>query len=163
MTLTYTLRFRDLWRFNAVHQLRSVAVQFLYIGLALLFAYSTVSGSKCSGAPCALAAVIAFVLVYIVALGIQLAFNAAFLFSRNNKNVLTQHRVEVTSEGLYEVTTYSRCLFLWPGIHKVVHAAGITAVYVTAHSAILVPDKTFASPIDRDEFLRRIKEGANAV
>jgi hypothetical protein len=161
--LTYTLRFRDLWRFNAMHQLRSVAVQFLYIGLALLLAYSTVAGSKCSGALCALTGVIAFLLVYVVALGIQLAFSAAFLFSRNNKNVLTQHRVEVTSEGLYEVTTYSRCMFLWPGIQNVVHTAGITAVYVTAHSAILVPDRTFASPIARDEFLRRVKEGAHGV
>jgi hypothetical protein len=163
VTLTYTLRFRDLWRFNAVHQLRSVAVQFLYIGLALLFTYSTVSVSKCSGGFCALTAVVAFVLVYVVAFGIQLGFNAVFLFSRNNKNVLTQHRVEVTSEGLYEETTYSKCLFLWPGIHKIVHAAGITAVYVTAHSAILVPDQIFASSTDRDEFLRKIKEGANAI
>ena len=163
MTLTYTLRFRDLWRFNAVHQLRSVAVQVVYIGLASLFAYSTVTGSKCTGGSCALSAAIAFVFVYFVLLGVQLAFNAAFLFSRNNRNVLTQHRLEVRGDGLYEETAYSRCLFLWPGIHKVIHAAGMTAVYVTAHSAILVPDQVFASATDRQEFLRKVKEGANAV
>jgi hypothetical protein len=163
MTLTYTLRFRDLWRFNAVHQLRSAAVQCLYIGLAVLFAYSSVSGSKCSGSTCVLPAFITFVLIYIVMLGFQLGFNAAFLFSRNNRNVLTQHRVELRSDGLYEETAYSQCLFLWPGIHRVVDAAGMVAVYVTAHSALLVPNKTFVSSAQRDEFLRTIKANASAV
>jgi hypothetical protein len=160
VTLTYTLRFRDLWRFNAVHQLRSVVVQVFYIGLAALMAYSTASGSECTGASCALPAALTFLLVYLVLLGFQLAFNAAFLFSRNNRNVLTEHRVEVRSEGLYEETAFSRCLFLWPGIHRVIHAAGFTAVYVTAHSAILVPDQAFASVADREQFFRRVKEGA---
>jgi hypothetical protein len=143
--------------------MRSVPAQVCYIALAALFAFSTVSDNKCTAAACTPLAVVAFVLVYAVLLGFQLAFNAAFLFSRNNKNVLTQHRVEVKDEGLYEETTYSRCLFLWPGIHKVIHAAGMTAVYVTAHSAILVPDHTFSSLDDRDEFLRRVKGGRDAV
>lgn len=163
MTLTYTLRFWDLWRFNAVHQLRSIPVQVFYVALAAVLASSTVSRSTCAAASCISLAVIAFVLVYVTLLGIQLALNAAFICSRNNQNVLTRHRVEIKEEGLYEETTYSRCLFLWPGIHKVVHAAGMTAIYVTAHSAILVPDHTFASPSDRNAFLRRIKGGRDAV
>lgn len=49
---------------------------------------------------------------------------------------------------------------MWPGIQEVIHAAGITAVYVTAHSTVLVPDHTFAEVADRDQFIRAFKERA---
>ena len=163
MTLSYTLRFRDLWWFNAVHHFRSIPAQILFLGLATLFAFSTASGSKCAGAMCAAVGAVVFVLVYLALLAFQLVFNAAFLYSRNNRNVLTHHRVEVKDEGLYEETTYSKCLFLWPGIHKVVRAAGITAVYVTAQTAILIPDRAFSSPSDSEELLRRVQGARKAI
>lgn len=164
MIIVYTTRFRDLWTFNAIHQLRSVPFQVLYGGLAVLFAFSTVHGSDCDvKGSCAFLGVFSFVLLYVALVALQFLFNAAFLFARNNRNVLTEHRVELKNEGLYEETAYSRSLFMWPGIHRTVSAAGVVAVYVTAHSALLIPNRSFASAIQRQEFIRAIEASRNAA
>jgi hypothetical protein len=92
----------------------------------------------------------------------QFLFNAAFLFARNNRNVLTKHHVELRTEGLYEETAYVRSLFLWPGIHRIVSAAGFVAVYVTAHSALVIPNRSFSSSTQRDEFIRTINANRKA-
>jgi hypothetical protein len=158
VTLVYTLRFRHLWRFNAVHQLRSIPFQCVCMGFALLLVWIALHGSACHArGGCAGLSAFVFALGYIVLLGFQFLFNAAFLFARNNRSVLTEHRVELQAEGVYEETAYNRSLFLWPGINRVVSAAGFVAVYVTAHSALVIPNRTFASPSQRDEFIRSIR------
>ena len=158
MRIVYVTRFRDLWRFNAVHQLRSIAFQCVMVVVSLLFAWATVHGSHCdSRGYCATVGIGAFVLFYGAGVGGQCLFNAAFLFSRNNQNVLTEHGVELRAEGLYEETAYVRALFLWPGLNKIVTAAGIVAVYVTAHSALLIPNRSFESEAQRKEFIETIR------
>ena len=83
--------------------------------------------------------------------------------TRENRNVLTEHRVELRDDGLYEETAFSRSLFLWPGIHRVVSAADFTAVYVTAHSALLIPIKAFESAAQREQFISTLRGKLHAV
>lgn len=164
MKIAYVTRFRDLWRFNAVHQLRSLSFQSLMVLVSLLFAWATVNGSHCGARGyCGTVGVGAFVLVYAVGVGAQCLYNAAFLFSRKNRNVLTEHRVELRAEGLYEETAYVRSLFLWPGLNKIVTAAGFVAVYVTAHSALLIPNESFESATQREEFIQLIRANMKAA
>jgi hypothetical protein len=164
MRIVYTTRFRDLWRFNAVHQLRSLAVQVYFVGISALLTWASVLGSSCGKrGSCLTVGVIFFVLVYFVVVAAQFLFNAAFLYARNNRSVLTEHRIEIKEDGVYEETAYNRSLFLWPGIHKTVSAAGFFAIYVTAHSALLVPDSAFVSAEQRQEFIGAIKGKLNAI
>jgi len=163
VTIVYTTRFRDLWRFNAIHQLRSVPFQFLNLGLAVFFAWVMVHGDRCDARGiCAFVGVFVFILMYVVLVAVQFVFNAAFLFARNNRNVLTEHRVELRTEGVYEETAYIRSLFLWPGIHRTVTAAGFVAVYVTAHMALVIPNRSFSSSAQREEFIRTIDANRKA-
>jgi hypothetical protein len=162
MTIDYTVRFSDLWRFNAVHQLKSIPFQLLYMGLAALIAWSTAHGDSCSAkGDCIWVGCFTFVFVYVALVAFQFLFNAAFLFTRDNRNVLTSHRVELKTEGLYEETAYTKSLFLWPGIHKVVVAAGFVAIYVTAHSAILIPKRSFTSASAFRQFVDAVKAQLN--
>jgi YcxB-like protein len=164
VTIVYVTRFRDLWLFNAMHQFRSIPFQALYGGLAAFGAWSAVNESQChSYGACAVQSLVTFVLFYLAMTAMQFVFNAAFLVSRQNQNVLTEHRVELRRDGLYEETKYSQCMFLWPGILRIVTAAGFIAVYVTAHSAVLIPDKCFDSPDQRARFLDAMKSGTSAA
>ena len=164
MVIVYTVRFRDLWRFSAIHQLRSPVFQAFTVGICALLAWFSVRGSSCTEKGiCIAVGLILFILAYVSLVALQFAFNAAFLYARNNRNVLTEHRVEIRDDGLYEETAFSRSLFLWPGIHRVVKAAGFTAVYVTAHSALLIPIKAFESTAQREQFISTVRGKLRAV
>ena len=45
MPIVYTVRFRDLWRFNAMHQLRSPAFQAFTVGTCALLTWFSVRGA----------------------------------------------------------------------------------------------------------------------
>lgn len=159
VTVVYTARFFDLWRFTALQQLRSIPVQIFYAGLAAALALMSVRNDEhcdMSGA-CVAVGVILALIVYLSMFVLQLGLNAVFLYSRNNRSAFTEHRVELTRDGVYEETQYKRSLFLWPGIRKVVSGVGMVAVYVTAQAAVAIPKRSFASIEQREFFIRTIQ------
>ena len=86
MPIVYTVRFRDLWRFNAMHQLRSPAFQAFTVGICALLTWFSVRGSSCTEKGiCIAVGLIFFVLAYVSLAALQFAFNADFLYARKQK------------------------------------------------------------------------------
>jgi hypothetical protein len=164
MNITYTNTFSDIWRFQAVHQFRSLVFQVFSLGISALMAWSTVKNGKCvQSGSCLGLAIFSFVAVYAALITFQFLFNAIYLYSRHNKAMLTGHRVELRENGIYEETAFNQSLFFWPSISRVTTAAGFVAIYVTAHSALVIPVKAFGSAEAHQAFVRAVREKSSAA
>jgi hypothetical protein len=92
----------------------------------------------------------------------QLFFTIVYLFSKKDKNVLTHHINETKDDAFYEETKYSKTFSYWPGIVSAVSRPGFVAVYITAHSAHVIPNRVFSSNSQRAEFLAFVNEKIQA-
>jgi hypothetical protein len=157
MRIQYDLRFRDIVLFQAVHQFLSPVLQTLYL-LAPLFAYHAEAsdGATAEGA-------IAFALtLYVVMWLVQFAFNALYLISRKNGNILTAHSIELRSDGIAEETQFTQTFVQWPGIAKVVSRPGFVAIYISSQQAHVIPNRAFPSAPLRAEFLATARQKVRA-
>src|SRR4051794_24832867 len=118
LRLEYDLKYPDIVLFNAVHQLFSPLIQALYLGFALFIFWAECLSHPASSA--AATATVAYASLWLA----QWAFNAALLYSRHDKSVVTRHVLEVRDDGLLEETAFNRSLFYWPGLFKVVSRVG---------------------------------------
>ena len=159
MKISFENTFLDIWKFNCSHQFRNVATQAVYIlgGLAIfsiIYQYE-IDGVKQNSL---LASFFIAGVFYLFMWIFQLVFNLFSLYSKSNKSVLTQHTVEIQDEALFEETKYNRSYFYWNGIEKILQAAGFIAVYVTAHTAILIPRRSFKSVELKNKFYESLLE-----
>lgn len=158
MRIQYDLKFTDVLLFQAFHQFLSPAVQGFYLLGAWFFWHAESSaGSPASDA--AFMAIAAYALMWTV----QLAFNALYLMSRKNGNVITRHAIELQLDGLAEETQLTRTFVQWAGIAKVVTRPGFVAVYISSQLAHVIPNRAFASSSERDAFLTAIRQSGRAV
>lgn len=153
MRIQYDLKFTDVLLFQAFHQFLSPAVQGFYLLGAWFFWYAESSAGS-PAADAAFMAIAAYALMWMV----QLAFNALYLVSRRNGNVITRHAIELHPDGLAEATQFTRTFVQWAGIAKVVTRPGFVAVYISSQLAHVIPNRAFASPSDRDAFLAATRQ-----
>jgi hypothetical protein len=152
MRIEYKNKFSDILLFNAVHQFLSPVLQGFYlIPLGLFFLSELGDGSAFAAATSAL-------LWYLGLWVFQFVFNAAYLFSRKYKSVLTTHIVEIQDDAFFEETKFNKSFFYWPGIVKAVSRPGFVAVYVAPHMAHIVPNRAFSSKEQRARFLALVRE-----
>ncbi|HEX7892482.1 MAG TPA: YcxB family protein [Ramlibacter sp.] len=149
MRLEYRLTYADMLLFAAAHQFFSPLLQLMFLGLAALIAGS--GGDNATST--AFAACGWYAGLWLA----QFALIAAFLVSRKNRTHLTTHAIEVSDRSLYEATRYNESHFFWPGVIKAVSRPGFVAVYVAQHTAHVIPDRAFASPEQRSEFLAVVR------
>ncbi|MFS2036681.1 YcxB family protein [Polaromonas sp. CT11-55] len=157
MRIEYENKFSDLLLFNAVHQFRSPVLQGLYLLFFALFFWSELNYGTTSAAATSAS------LWYLAMWVLQFGFNAAYLFSKDNKSVLTMHIVEIQDEAFFEETKFNKSFFYWPGIVKAVSRPGFVAVYVAAHMAHIIPNRAFSSKEQRDRFLALVREKIDAA
>jgi hypothetical protein len=104
---------------------------------------------------------------YLACWAVQFVFNAFYLYSRHNDRLLGPHTISISTEGFGVESVFGRSLYYWHGIVKVVERVGYLAVYVTPHSAYIVPTRAFAKVSERDSFrvelLRYFKERRASV
>ena len=155
MKIEFKNTFLDILRFNAAHQVRNIPLQVFYFSLFGLFFYYEYS-KEGSGNSIIKALVISLVF-YILMWLFQFAFNIFYLYSKDNKTILTTHIVEIQDESFYEETAFNRSYFYWSGISKIKTISGFIAVYVTPHSAVIIPKRVFSSKRSRDEFLNHLR------
>jgi hypothetical protein len=157
LRLEYPLTFGDYWLFNIIHQFLSFTVQFfLLLGAGTIVLISI----KKSGV---LASLFAGGVVYIILCLVQMFALVCTLYSRKNKAVLTGHILEVQDAALYDETPFYRSYYYWTSIAKVVSRPGFVAVYVAAHSALIIPTRTFSSHEQRTAFVSLVKARAKAA
>jgi len=157
MRIEYRNNFSDILLFNAVHQFLSIPLQGLYLGLTAWIFYSeSLEGSLFLSVEVAL--------LWYVALWIfQLVFNVVYLCSRKNHSVLTDHKVEVQEDALLEETKFNKSFFYWSGVVRAVSGPGFIGVYVTPHTAHVIPNRAFESEQQRKQFLHLLKEKISAA
>ena len=150
MRVEYSNTYTDLLLFSAAHQFRSIPLQAIQSGFALLTGVLFwLNGYVVAGL---LVATISYVAIW----AFQFTFNAFYLYSRDNNRVLTKHTVSITDEGLFEESPFNKSLHYWPGIVRVVERAALLAIYITPHAAHIIPPRAFDSPSQRQEFKREL-------
>ena len=153
MRIEYDNRFSDILRFNDSHQFRSIALQTLVIIIVIFCVFSGLdyedAEEKIATFPEML---VAGLYLYVALWVFQFVFNVFYLLSRKNKSVITRHVIEIQDESFYEETPYNRSYFYWGGVYKVTKIAGFIVVYVTPHTAHIIPNKAFESVAERKKF-----------
>jgi hypothetical protein len=152
MRLEYRIRYLDRLVYNYCHQFLSpVANGFFVIAAILIFANELKDRSFVVSA---IVALVFFVAMWFV----QLLFLAILLLTRRSDSVLTDHVLELQDDGLYDTTQFHQSRVFWKGIQRVVSRPGLVAIYIAQHSAMLIPNRAFASANARNQFLETLKE-----
>ena len=160
MRIEYRVSYLDTLWFNVTHQLLSPLVSGFYIVLAFVIGV----GQLRIGNTFVHSVGVAFTLYVIMWLA-QSLFTAAWLFSRRDDPVRTEHVTEVGDDGLFDSTKFSKVHYFWPGVRKVVVRPGFIGIYVAKHLAFVIPKRAFGSEAARAEFLAlvRAKKGESQV
>ncbi|MET1076935.1 MAG: YcxB family protein [Pseudomonas sp.] len=151
MRLEYENKFRDLIQFYGAHQFCSPVLQIFIMGTAVFLFSVQLERSPMSVAATGAALWYAGMWLF------QFLFNIIFYASRKNHSVLTKHILEITDNALIEETKYNKSFFYWNGVIKAVNRLGNVAIYVTPHSAHIVPRRAFASSAQRRELIALIQ------
>lgn len=156
MKIKYDFKFYDLLAFTTWHQFYNPVMQICFTGLPILWVHDM-------GNFRVVELITIAIIFYGIILDIHYAFNALYLLSRNNKNLLTTHEIEVADEAFIEETEFSKTISCWPGVVRAVSRPGYVAVYLTANSAHAIPDRAFPSEKDRNLFLKTVQEKITAA
>ncbi len=75
--------------------------------------------------------------------------------SRGN---LGRHRLIAGPEGVRDLTAFHEWRVIWPGIERVADAPEQVLLYAGRDSACIIPNRAFATPAAREEFLVTVEE-----
>ena len=95
---------------------------------------------------------------YVMIWAAQAAILVAYLFTRRHDGTLTEHVIEIRDDAFYESTRFNESRFLWAGILRLVERPGYLAVYVSQHSAHVIPTRAFKSSQQLAQFISLVKE-----
>jgi hypothetical protein len=152
MKIEYENKFSDIFIFSFFHQFHSIALQVFYLLMSFWIFRTALEDSS------ALAAGIVAFLSYVGLWLIQIAFNGIYLFSKKDKTTYTKHSIEIQDESLVDQTKYSKSFFYWDGVLKVVCRPSYVAIYVTAHSACIIPMRAFSSKEQCNELMNLVTQ-----
>lgn len=152
MRIEYKNKFTDILLFNAIHQFLSPVIQGLFIICCAFIFLSESNENTISIA--SINTLLWFIFFWIF----QFTFLSIYLFSRKDKNVLTNHVIEVQEDSFFEETKYNKSFFFWNGVIKVVSRPGFVAVYVSSNMAHVIPNRAFPSKEKRAEFINLVRE-----
>jgi len=139
MKIEYENKFSDIFFFHAFNHFESIVTQGFYVLICFLFFKSSLDDSS---VPEALVfAGVVYVLMWLA----HFVFNALYLCSKKDKSTYTKHVVEVQDQSLLDQTKYSKSFFYWDGIVRVVRRPGYVAIFVTSHTACVIPMRAFSS------------------
>lgn len=156
MRIQYSLRFRDYFAFNAVHQFLLIPNQLFFVAVAALIAVSESIGSDVRRG------VLAWVIAYSAMWALQLVYNFVVLHSKKNRALLTEHVVEVSDDTFSDATAFCVSHYKWPGIVSTVSCPGFVAVYTAAHAACIIPSRAFADAPQREKFIAYVRAKTEA-
>ena len=152
MRLEYRIRYLDRLIYNSCHQFLSPIINGFFLILAILIFVSEYREHPVVGS--LLVAMVFYILMWFA----QLLFTAVLLLTRKSDSVLTDHVLEIHDDGLYDTTEFHQSRVFWKGIQRVASRPGLIAIYVAQYSAMLIPNRAFATTDARDQFLATVKE-----
>jgi len=145
-TIRYELTRKDILAF----QVRALSRHRLFVGMLVIF-YLTivwVDSRPVPGheVPLAMRLIIGILagLVALLSLGfIGAALLVLLVRSAKHKNVLGEHSLSLTDEGLLSKSATGEGLLKWCGIHKVVSTPKYLIIYLNESMAKLIPKRAF--------------------
>jgi hypothetical protein len=152
MKIEYENKFSDIFVFNGFNQFESTVTQGLYVLICFLFFKSLLDDNSVPEA------LVITGVVYVLMWLTNFAFNALHLCSKKDKSTYTKHVVEVQDEFLLDQTQYSKSYFYWNGIVKAVRRPGYVAIFVTNHTACIIPTRAFSSKEQCGELMKLINQ-----
>jgi hypothetical protein len=148
----YRNTYWDYLLFVMSHQFLSLPIQLFFALIGLLIFYAETQGR--SGLFGSIAVALFF---YTGMWAVQLGFTALQLISKSNHQILTKHVIELREKGFYESTAYGEHLYYWAGLVKAVRRPGMIAIYITQHTAHIVPRRAFATSEEAKAFLMAVR------
>jgi len=87
---------------------------------------------------------------------VELVIMILFTLVSKNLGLLGRHELEIGEDGLAERTEINESLYRWSGFQKLRKSRNYLFLYVTDHSAHVVPKRAFSSARAAAEFENRI-------
>ncbi|MDR3054533.1 MAG: YcxB family protein [Zoogloeaceae bacterium] len=162
MQIKFTLRFFDYAYFNFVHSFKLLVLQGFFVILSASISLDMLSISGSVGGIAIVTTLAIACLVYLALWLAQLILGVILLLGEN-KTLLTACTIEVLDDALLEETKFNKNFAYWSGIVKVVSCPGFIAIYVTQHNAYIIPNRAFASPVQKADFLKQVREKVRAA
>lgn len=150
-SLEYRIGYWDRVFFTLHHQFTSPVILFVFVSGPVVI---TLLEHAKSSWP---VAIIMGIVFWLGAWIFQALMSMLALYTRRADTELTAHALEVCEDGLNDRTDFANTRYYWRAVRKVVARGRCIAVYVTQHSALLVPKRVFASDVERDSFIADIR------
>lgn len=86
--------------------------------------------------------------------------------SNKHRSVLCEHTITLADDALVEATPFNENRTLWGGIYQVVDAADYIYIFVSLHSAHIIPKRAFPDAESARQFYERaarLQSGARPV
>ena len=148
MKIEYENRFFDLYLFNLYRALSSAVTHVFFLAAPVLFLYFQIS----SGQTDLGVSLITALLIYVGSWTMNLIYWALFFISKD-KSFYRKHVIEATDNGVVDETEVHKTEFYWKGLSKIVCRPGLVLIWVTPHSALLIPTRAFISAEEMKQFI----------
>jgi hypothetical protein len=80
------------------------------------------------------------------------------LTSEKNKSIICEHTMSLTDDALIETTAFNEGRNLWKGVHRVVDTADYIYIYLSVHSAHIIPKRAFPDADSARYFYERARK-----
>jgi hypothetical protein len=161
LEIVYQNTLGDVIRFNIYHQarLRTQQVSLTVFILLLGIIFWNLAGQMSFS----FMAKLGFVVIWVtLCLGVWAVIALVMIFfshsPKNNKGVITQHRIKLLEDNIVEETSVNTTTSAWSGIARVTQNRDYVMIYVSQHGAHIIPKKAFESNVAAQEFYEYAKQ-----
>jgi len=75
-------------------------------------------------------------------------------FSKRNEGIIGEHSIEISEEGVREITKVNNSLNLWNGITKIKQDNSYIYIYIKEFEAHIIPKKSFKSEEEANSYFK---------
>ncbi len=79
----------------------------------------------------------------------------------DNSDIFGMHSVNLTEEGVEQISNSEESKASWSAIKRIDETPEYTYIYITAINAYLVPNRAFGGIIEKEAFMRILRERSN--
>ncbi len=151
MRIEYKNSFADIFCFQAFQQFLSPVLQVLYFILVFFIFWNE------SQTHSTLTSIVTAFWWYIGLWVFQFIFNAIYYFTKSNVSNFVKHTIEIQEKAFLEETEFNATYSYWHGPIKVKVRPGFVAVYISPHSAHVIPNRAFTNKAQKIEFIENVR------
>lgn len=165
MQVRYTTKFRDLLAFCFHDYPRSPFVIGIYGIVFLLISFYIAQSlpPDANPLPKAILFLVAELITFISIAALFLILTTLNLISFRNKTLLTDHALTLDDDTFALETPFHRTEHRWLGVQKLTRTRRHLFIYLSQHSALVIPRRAFKDRNEWDSFYESCKNRAHSV